>query len=312
VSRPDRTIGNMISPYSIAGDAEGANYKPNIERMRPSDDAHFIPMTSVRAGRGEEAAQGVFYFTNQIVNVVMVRSLYHKEWVLIDTGMPGGAATIKHHAANWFGKHSRPAAIILTHGHFDHTGSIVSLLKDWEVPVFAHPLEFPFLTGKQDYPAPDSSVDGGLLAKLAGIYPYHSLDISEYLQPLPDNHKVPFLPEWEWIHVPGHSPGQAAFFRPRDRVLVSGDAVITVRQDKLLDVLFQKTEVNGPPRYLTTDWEAAKDSANKILDLEPAIMVPGHGKAMEGAPLQQGLEKLVKDFQELAVPTHGKYVTNNE
>jgi len=276
--------------------------------MRQSDDTRFIPMTSIRAGRGEEAAQGVFYFTNQIVNVVMIQSQYHHEWVLVDTGMPGGAAKVRQHAAHWFGKHGKPVAMLLTHGHFDHTGSIVDLLKDWNVPVYAHPLEFPYLTGAQNYPAPDNTVDGGLLAKISMLYPHHAIDISECLQRLPETRKVPFLPEWEWIHVPGHSPGQVAFYRRRDGVLISGDAVITVRQDKLLDVLLQKEEVNGPPRYLTTDWNAAWESAKKLQELQPQTMIPGHGKAVRGQALATGLQRLVNEFQTIAIPSHGKYV----
>ncbi|MDY0395290.1 MBL fold metallo-hydrolase [Virgibacillus halophilus] len=38
---------------------------------------------------------------------------------------------------------------MLTHGHFDHVGGLVDLVKEWEVPVYAHSLEFPYLTGKK-------------------------------------------------------------------------------------------------------------------------------------------------------------------
>ncbi len=30
-------------------------------------------------------------------------------------------------------------------------------------------------------------------------------------------------------------------------------------------------EINGPPRYLTTDWEAARDSVKKLVALKPAV-----------------------------------------
>jgi glyoxylase-like metal-dependent hydrolase (beta-lactamase superfamily II) len=279
--------------------------------MKQSKDAHFIPITSVRAGRGKEAAPGVYYYTNQIVNVVMINSTYNNNWVLIDAGMPGAAGHIKQAAARRFGS-SLPAAILLTHGHFDHTGGIVSLLNDWNVPVYAHPLEFPYLTGAADYPEPDTSVEGGVLAKLSSLYPHKTIDISERLHELPVSGKLPFLPEWEWIHVPGHSPGQVAFYRTRDKVLISGDAIITVRQDRLYNVLLQTPEVNGPPRYLTTDWQAAQSSARRLSDLQPETMVPGHGKALSGEPLKQGLQFLIDNFETFAVPSHGKYVAHPE
>ena len=41
-------------------------------------------------------------------------------WVLIDAGLHGFAGRIRRAAAKRFGRHARPAAIVLTHGHFDH------------------------------------------------------------------------------------------------------------------------------------------------------------------------------------------------
>ncbi|RYD38417.1 MAG: MBL fold metallo-hydrolase, partial [Verrucomicrobiaceae bacterium] len=193
-------------------------------------------------------------------------------------------------------------------GHFDHVGGIVHLLEQWAVPVHAHPLEFPFLTGKQSYPEPDTSVEGGLLAKLSALYPIEPVDISPALKPLPEGGMVPGLPEWRWLHVPGHSPGQIALFRASDGTLVAGDAVITVRQDSLYRVLFQKREVCGPPVYLTTDWTAAEASVRTLRELQPQVLVPGHGHAMRGEELSRGLQRLVDSFSEVAVPSHGRFV----
>ena len=39
---------------------------------------------------------------------------------------------------------------------------------------------------------------------------------------------APGLPEWRSITTPGHSPGHVVFFRESDRVLISGDALMTV------------------------------------------------------------------------------------
>jgi len=278
--------------------------------MNQSDDNAFIPMTSVSDGKRRDVKPGVFYYTNQVVNVVFIGEA--ENWVLMDTGMPGSATQIKAAAAEHFGKDSRPKAIILTHGHFDHTGNIVALVDEWKVPVYAHPLEFPFLTGEQDYPEPDSSVEGGLLAKLSVVFPHKAINIEEALQPLPADHTMPFLKEWTWIHTPGHSPGHVSFFRKSDKVLIAGDAFVTVRQDSLYKVLVQKEEVNGPPRYLTTDWDAAKRSVIRLAALDPEIAVTGHGTTMQGEALRQGLQKLVDEFDTMALPEHGKFVNENK
>jgi glyoxylase-like metal-dependent hydrolase (beta-lactamase superfamily II) len=76
-------------------------------------------------------------------NVVFIGTPTH--WVLVDAGMPKSGDELRLVAEDLFGAGSKPAAIVLTHGHFDHVGGIVHLVKHWNVPVYAHPMEFPFL-----------------------------------------------------------------------------------------------------------------------------------------------------------------------
>ncbi|KQR71010.1 MBL fold metallo-hydrolase [Pedobacter sp. Leaf176] len=275
--------------------------------MKQSSDSKSIPMTSFSSGHGHEVLPDVYYYTNQIVNVIML-GFPDRDWVLVDCGMPGCGDELIEVAEQRFGINHPPKAILLTHGHFDHVGSIVSLLEKWQVPVYAHEFEFPYLTNKKAYPEPDASVEGGLLAKLSGLYPHEPIDISEFLIRLPADGSVPEAIGWHWIHAPGHSPGQVVFFRITDRILLSADAFITVRQDSFYKVLVQKKEVNGPPRYLTTDWIAAEETVKKLRDLRPATVISGHGQVMKGAQLRLELKKLAENFKALAVPEHSKFV----
>jgi glyoxylase-like metal-dependent hydrolase (beta-lactamase superfamily II) len=277
--------------------------------MEQSKDNRAIPMTSVNSGKLREVAPDVAYYTNQIVNLVMIGQP-GGEWVLIDAGMPKSGNEIIKAAQERFGK--APKAIVLTHGHFDHVGSIVDLVLEWRVPVYAHPLEVPFLTGEQAYPDPDTSVEGGMLAKISSYYPNEPVDVHEALQLLSPDGSVPALPGWQWVHVPGHSPGQIALFRASDGILISADAIITVQQDSMYRVLTQKKEVCGPPVYLTTDWNAAFESVQRLHALQPRILVPGHGTAMQGEALQEGLQHLVSHWKEEAVPDHGRWVKNEK
>lgn len=83
---------------------------------------------------------------------------------------------------------------------------------------------------------------------------------------------------------------------------------MNVRQDSLYKVITQEKEIAGPPRYLTTDWESAKESVRLLDSLNPAVAVTGHGYPIEGEELERGLSKLAKEFDSLAKPDHGKYV----
>ena len=76
-------------------------------------------------------------------------------------------------------------------------------------------------------------------------------------------------------------------------------------------MLTQEQEISGPPRYLTTDWQAAKESVIKLEALKPTVAITGHGMPMSGDLLTTNLKKLVNEFDQIAVPDYGKYVDKN-
>jgi glyoxylase-like metal-dependent hydrolase (beta-lactamase superfamily II) len=229
-------------------------------------------------------------------------------WVLIDTGLPGSAAKIQAHAGEVFGPENPPAAIVLTHAHFDHAGSLEALLKAWpDVTVYAHPLELPYLTGRSSYPAPDPTVGGGLMAYLSFVYPKSPYDLGARVQPLPEDGSVPGLPGWRWLHTPGHTPGHVSFLREEGKVLVVGDAFTTVRGESALATLSQKQVVHGPPAYFTPDWDSARVSVAELLSLVPEVAATGHGIPMHGDLLRTELSHLAVHFNTVARPKIGRY-----
>ncbi|MFB3161361.1 MBL fold metallo-hydrolase [Neobacillus sp. 179-J 1A1 HS] len=282
------------------------------QELSYGSDYKFIPATSIGSGIGIEVLPDIYSHTIQIVNVCVVGNPTTKNFVLVDAGMPESANEIISVTEERFGANSRPQAIILTHGHFDHVGAIIELVKHWDVPVYAHELELPFLTGKKSYPEPDPTVEGGLVAKMSPMFPNEPINLGNHIQKLPSDGSVPHLSGFRWIHTPGHSPGHVSFFRDEDRSLIAGDAFITVKQDSLYKVLTQEMEVNGPPRYLTTDWQAAWESVKTLEALKPSVAVTGHGMPLSGELLANGLKKLVNEFEQIAIPDYGKYVNKNK
>lgn len=253
-------------------------------------------------------APGVWGLKDVFVNLYIIINAENNSWVLVDAGLKTAAPKIKKAVSLLFGIESRPAGIILTHGHFDHVGSLKMLAEEWDVQVYAHELELPYLTGLSKYPPADPSVDGGLMAEMAGLYPRGPIDLGFRVQALPMDGTVPFLPAWTSVNTPGHSPGHISLYRKEDGVLIAGDALVTTKAESALYTMLQKKSISGPPKYFTPDWEAAAASLKVLDGLHLDILATGHGRPMEGAGMRKSVHNLAQHFQQLAVPKQGRYV----
>jgi glyoxylase-like metal-dependent hydrolase (beta-lactamase superfamily II) len=137
-----------------------------------------------------------------------------ERWVLIDAGTQGNAKNIREAVNEHIGPDLAPAAIVLTHGHFDHAGSARELAEEWDVEIYAHCLEIPFLDGTSKYPPPDPTV-GGFMSQVVRLLPNKKMNVGPNLKGLFLG-RLPWLPEWEILETPGHSPGHVSFFRSED------------------------------------------------------------------------------------------------
>ena len=254
-----------------------------------------------------EIAPGLGWLQLSLVNVYLVGRPSLGPWALVDTGMPTSGAQILRAASDFFGGRP-PAAIVLTHGHFDHRGSVRQLAEHWNVPVYAHRLELPYLTGRSDYPPPDPTVGGGAMATLGSrFFPARGIDLGDRVRELPTDGEVPGMQGWRWIHTPGHTPGHVSFYRESDGVLIVGDAFVTQKQESLIGVATRKQEVWRPPAYFTPDWEAARRSVEELSRLDPQVVATGHGTPMDGPEMRQQLEDLARNFGHY-MPVDGRYV----
>jgi glyoxylase-like metal-dependent hydrolase (beta-lactamase superfamily II) len=265
-----------------------------MDKVEISDD-QVVPVEAIAPG-----LQGLK------ITFVNVFGVAHEDgsWTLIDAAIPFSAGRIKSWAERTYGR--PPNAIVLTHGHFDHVSAAPDLAEEWNVPVYAHRLEFPFLTGESEYPAPDWKAGGGVMPLLSPMLPRGPFDLRARLRALPSEGETLALvemPGWTLIHTPGHTPGHVSFFRESDRTLLVGDAFCTTPQESFFAAnVTRPPELHGPPAYFTSDWSAARASVRKLAGLQPRTVAPGHGKPLSGAEVASSLQVLAARFDEVAIP----------
>lgn len=237
-------------------------------------------------------------------NVYFVRS--SSSWVLIDTGSAKCDQEIQEAAGSLFGENTPPAAILLTHNHPDHAGSTPELARRWGCLVYMHLDELPlvtmdsstYLSTVKKYANP---LDTWVILPMLRVMPRQRREsllpepsFKEVVRAFDPGAGVPGLPDWEYIHTPGHTAGHVSFFRPGDRVLITGDAVLTVHLNSLWSFLLwgigrNKQRLSGPPWYTTWSWRASKESVASLARLEPRVLACGHGLPMSGSGTAQEL-----------------------
>lgn len=265
-----------------------------MDKVEIADD-QVVPMDAIAPG-----LQGLK------ITFVNVFGISHPDgrWTLIDAAVPFSTSRIRSWAERTYGR--APNAIVLTHGHFDHVSAAKDLADEWGTPIYAHPLEFPYLTGQKQYPAPDWKAGGGIMPVMSPTLPRDPIDLGSRLRALPGEGtelSLAEMPGWTLLHTPGHTPGHVSFFRKSDRTLLVGDAFCTTRPESFFAANFtQPAELHGPPSYFTSDWGQAMSSVRKLAALEPHIVAPGHGKPLAGPEVPAALHKLAAAFEEIAIP----------
>jgi glyoxylase-like metal-dependent hydrolase (beta-lactamase superfamily II) len=245
----------------------------------------------------DDIAEGLRGLRIGFVNVFAVTHA-SGSWTLIDAGIPFSASVTRRWAEDHFD--APPLAILLTHGHFDHVSGAADLAQDWNVPVYAHALEAPYLTGKKQYPPPNAGAGGGLMSVLSPIYPRGPVDLGKRLRlfsATENTEEIGALPDWQIVHTPGHTPGHVSFFRPADLTLIVGDAFCTTKPESFFDAaILQPAELHGPPAYFTADPILAVRSIHRLAALHPRVLAPGHGRPLAGLEVEEKLASFAADF----------------
>jgi len=189
------------------------------------------------------------------------------EGLLIDTGLVGEMPRLTRILADISLKWSDIKAILLTHGHLDHTGNLARLKKLTGAPILAHPFEQIHIDGAYPYTGP-SRLCGFMEAVGRRLFRYRPTVID---QPLEDEMELPYWGGLRVIHLPGHTDGHCGFYSKRFDLLFCGD---------LFASYWFSTHL--PPVFLNSHPEKMAGSVQKVKKLAPRFIIPNHCERTNG------------------------------
>lgn len=171
---------------------------------------------------------------------------------LIDAGMPFMAGGIMRFIEQLGAGPLR--RILLTHGHGDHVGSVPAIRQRFSVPVYAHPIEIPYLEGAMAYPRRRKAAASLPPGLVQGLSPEREGELAKV------GDLQPYL-------TPGHSPGHVVYYHEQDRVLLAGDLFTTKRG-----------QLRPPMAMFTGDMAEAVRSSAIVGVLQPKRLEICHGE----------------------------------
>jgi glyoxylase-like metal-dependent hydrolase (beta-lactamase superfamily II) len=192
-------------------------------------------------------------FPRPLINVYLVGE------VLIDAGRSWDARRIRRQTAGM-----ELSMLALTHVHADHQGAAKAICEERGIPLACHRDDVDAMEGRRPVRASDA-IGARVFARLWEGPPHPGDRVLE------DGDEVA---GFRVVHAPGHSPGEVIFFRDSDRVAICGDVI------RNITYLTLRTRLAEPPDDLTPDPAENRRSIRRLADLEPSLILPGHGPAI--------------------------------
>lgn len=192
-------------------------------------------------------------------NCWIIATSRNSECIIVDPGIsaPSIAARVQE-VTNKF--NLKPVATLLTHGHLDHTFSVLPITDGYDIPAMIHSKDRALLSNPMK-----ALIPGGPAAQIM-----MQLGVTEFIEPSEvielqgsELMTIAGLPI-EVRHAPGHTAGSAIFI-VNSQFLIAGDV--------LFDGSIGRTDL---PTGSATDMR--KTLRTHILSLaDELIVLPGHG-----------------------------------
>ncbi|MDF2990461.1 MAG: Zn-dependent hydrolase [Microbacterium sp.] len=232
-----------------------------------------------------EVADGVLMITRAFTNSYLVDT--DDGLILVDAGLPRSWPLLIAALAAFRSAPRDLVSVLLTHGHFDHVGTLGRLQSEHHVPVHVHEADVPLVRHPYRYDREASRAlyplrhPGGLplLARMAraGALAVRGVEALGDIRP-----GAATLGGLVAVATPGHTYGHTAFHLPDRGVLFSGDALVT------LDPYTGRTGPQVVARAATADSAAAVAVLDELTRTGADTVLPGHGD-----PWTDGVDRAV-------------------
>jgi glyoxylase-like metal-dependent hydrolase (beta-lactamase superfamily II) len=228
----------------------------------------------------KKVADGVYWVPARAANAYLVDA--PKGLVLVDSGLPGSEKGILKAIAKLGKKPSDLKLVLLTHRHLDHIGSAAALKKQTGAKLASHPFEKPYAAGTLVIQAPNAwSFYGKMVRKLTTLG-YWTLKLfrvikfqTAHVDLAADEESVLEAVglDGSVLWTPGHTKGSVTLFLNQSSVAIVGD-LLRARRGRLVEPLLMESIPQ------------TQASVKRVLDLDPQIICPGHGKPLPASKVK--------------------------
>lgn len=156
--------------------------------------------------------------------------------------------------------------LALTHAHPDHQGVAKDVCEARGVPLACHADDVAAMEGHR--PLQEAHRSHLVNRVIRGIWEGPPYKVERVLDEGDE------VAGFRVVHAPGHARGEVIFFRESDRVAICGDVI------RNLSYATYRPMLAEPPEIFTYDPAENRRSIRKLADLEPSLILPGHGPAV--------------------------------
>jgi hydroxyacylglutathione hydrolase len=156
--------------------------------------------------------------------------------------------------------------LALTHVHPDHQGAAKAVCEARGVPLACHAEDVDAMEGRR--PVQEASATNPVNRFIAKIWQGPPYKVARVLREGDE------VAGFRVVHTPGHARGHVVFFRESDRVAICGDVIRNMSYATALP------GIKEPPPVFTYDMAENRRSIRKLAELNPSLILPGHGPAV--------------------------------